>query len=288
MAFGDKNKGKGFGAGGGSFGGSLSKKNGGKTTESHFGKSGKNSSSVGSGGFGSKNISGAGFGRPITRVFAGSERTKSTGSDMPMLVRTDDRGEKKPLQIKRTKIVTFSNVRWQKFDNIRIHPSGTQYNEPRVHVIANSDNIEFHGYNVSEMDEGVYYKIGRNDDFEIECDVDTSKIIPHPGGYFYISFGIVSARINENGGDFLLGEKQIANVGSKFRMKLSLTDSGIYSVYINGSLRGEKTEPTTGAIKITLGFKHDPHNCKKLSHAYVKHIKMRQRQVIGDGAFGSV
>ena len=151
VAFGDKNKGGGFGTGGGSFGGSFgggtSKKIGLKTTGNdggHFGKS-ESGSPVSTGGFGSKPKTGTRFGVPTNGDSSNCARPKSADNDMPMLFRADVRDDEKPSQIKRTKIVTFSNVEWKKFDNIRVHPSGAEYNEPRVHVIANRDNIEFHG-----------------------------------------------------------------------------------------------------------------------------------------------
>lgn len=288
MAFGDNKKTSGeFGQKGGSFGGELPKKIGLKTTGSldgHFGTSNKGAS-FGGNNFGAKSHVSTIFGATVERKEEGASRKRTT-DDMPVLSRADIRSDEKPSQIKRTKIVTFSNVEWKKFDNIRIHPSGAEYNEPRIHVIANRDNIEFHGYNVSEMDEGVYYKIGRNDDFEIECDVDTTQIIPHPGGYFYISFGIISAMINETGGSFLLDNKKNARVGSRFTMKLSLTESGKYEVFINGEKQGEEFKATVAETKIVFGFKHDSHNCELLSHAYVKRIKMKQSKGFDSGGFG--
>ncbi len=287
MAFGDKNKDGRVGNKAGSFGSSL-KKTEVRTTPKDtntFGKS-NNGSSSGTSGFGSKAKPGIGFGGSTIGDRYSGTRPNSANNDMPMLFRADVRDDEQPSQIKRTKIVTFSNVEWKKFDNIRNHPSGAGYNEPRVHVIANSDNIEFHGYNVSEMDEGVYYKIEQNDDFEIECDVDTSKIIPHPGGYFYISFGIISAMINETGGSFLLNNSNIAQVGSRFTMKLCLTESGKYEVFINGKKQGEQFKATSIETKIVFGFKHDSHNCELLSHAYVKRIKMKQSKGFRSGGFG--
>lgn len=299
MAFGKKNNGSGFGNSRGSFGGFSPKTNGAKTTEnngSRFGSS-ADSPSVGTKKFGAKtnaetNKEGSkrgfrsGFGNSESGDNSNTTPSKSSNNSMPVLTRTDIRDDEKPSEIKRTKIVTFSNVRWQKFDHIRIHPSGAEYNEPCVHVIANRDNIEFHGYNVSEMDEGVYYIINRNDDFEIECDVDTTHILPHPGGYFYISFGIITAMINQDGGKFLLNNTNIAQVGSSFRMKLSLTESGKYEVFINGIKKGEQFQSTSLETKIVFGFKHDSHNCKRLSHAYVNRIKMKQSKGLGSGSFG--
>lgn len=182
------------------------------------------------------------------------------------------------VQGKEIKPVTFSNVEWIKFDNIQTHVSGRRsgYDEPLVHVIANEENIEFHGYNISQMDEGVYYEIGKKDDFEIECNVDTSTIQPHPGGRFYISFGSITANITQNGGSFHLDGRQVASVGSKFKMKLSLTDEGRYRVYINDSLSGEVVHQTRSNTRITFGFAHDSHHCELLSHAYLRGIMMTQ------------
>ena len=177
-------------------------------------------------------------------------------------------------QGKEVKIVTFSNVSWNKFDNIKEHPTAAIFNEPRVHVAANEENIEFHGYHVSEMDQGVYYTIDRNDDFEIECDVDTSTIQPHPGGHLYVSFGAVRAMLSEMGGDFYLGDQSVAHVGAKFHMLLSLS-CGNYSISINGVKKGEVAKSDQADVKIIFGFKHEGHFCKILSHAYMRGIKMR-------------
>lgn len=179
-------------------------------------------------------------------------------------------------QGKEVKIVTFSNVKWEKFDNIRYHPSAFMYHEPKIHVVANQKNIEFHGYNISEMDEGVFYTIGENDDFVIECDVDTSTIKPHPGGNMYISLGIITAALTQTEGCFYLDDKIIAKVGSRFHMKLSLTNGGHYEVEIGDKLCCSTDRQSYGRVKIIFGFKHDSHYCELLSHAYVKGIKMQQ------------
>lgn len=179
-------------------------------------------------------------------------------------------------QGKEVKVITFSNVKWKTFDNIAYHPSGAVYHEPVKHVIAKKENIEFHGYNISQMDEGVYYEIGRQDDFEIECDVDTSTINPHPGGYFYVSFGEISARILLSGGEFYLDGKRVARVGSTFRMKLSLTEGGKYEIFIDGQKKGSVFKASEDKVRIVFGFAHDSHHCEKLSHAFLRGIKMRQ------------
>lgn len=179
-------------------------------------------------------------------------------------------------------VVTFSNVEWKKFDNVYPHDvAPAHYNEPRVHVHASGENIEFHGYNVSRMDEGVYYTINANDDFEIECDVDTSTIQPHPGGCLYINFGSITAEITQNGGSFYLNGAAIAQVGSRFHMVLSLVD-GVYSVVVDKVTKGAASQSGTSEVKVTFGFKHDSHYCNILSHAYVRGIKMIHSRVNGD------
>ncbi len=174
--------------------------------------------------------------------------------------------------------VTFSSVAWTGFDNVSYHQSGRDsgYDEPRVHVIANEKRIEFHGYNISNMDEGVYYDIGKNDDFAMECNVNTSTIEPHPGGYLYISFGILTAQIALEGGTFYLGGQAVATVGSRFKMRLCLTDGGMYEIYIDDEKRGECFSAVTGTTRIIFGFNHDSHHCHMLSHAYLDNIIMIQ------------
>lgn len=173
--------------------------------------------------------------------------------------------------------VTFSNVEWEKYDNVSVHPSGAEYNEPSIHIVANEKNIEFHGYNVSNMDEGVMYTIGASDDFEIECDINTATISPHPGGYLQISLGAISAQLDQNGGNILLDGRVVTSVGSKFHLNMSLTDGGHYQVKINGKDVGDIVKPTMGGVDVIFGFVHDAHCCHLISHAYVSDISMMQR-----------
>lgn len=174
------------------------------------------------------------------------------------------------------KAVNFSNAEWIKFDRIPNHPSGASFNEPSVHVIANDERIEFHGYNVSAMDEGVSYSIDGTDNFDIECEINTSTIQPHPGGHLYISLGIISANLTQDGGSIFLDGKCIKTVGPQFTLRMSLTDAGKYDVYVNDALAGSKTVPTIADIDVVFGFTHDSHCCELLSHAYISDIKMLQ------------
>ena len=188
-------------------------------------------------------------------------------------------GKTVTVQGKEVRVVTFSNVEWKKFDRIVSHTLGygNGYpSEPRVHVVAEKEKIEFHGYNISAMDEGVYYDIGKEDDFSIECDVNTSTILPHPGGCLYITFGLINAEITQDGGSFQIDGQSVASVGSRFRMRLSLSEEGKYEVFIDGNRRGSKFQAVTGETRITFGFRHGAHNCNSLSHASLKDIKMAQ------------
>ena len=180
------------------------------------------------------------------------------------------------IQGKEIKVVTFSNVEWKKFDKIARHiPGRPKYPEPEEHVIATREDIEFHGYNISPMSEGVYYTIGRRDDFEIECTIDTSKIKPHPGGFLYITIAPLSAEIKKAGGTFSFNGSAVAKVRSaKFKMTLSVKDGGKYEVFINDSKKVSETFPTQEVLSISFGFSHPAHNCDKLSHAYIRGIKM--------------
>lgn len=207
------------------------------------------------------------FGRPVKS--AGNENSSSMGL---MINKEGADGA-----IHKYKAVTFSNVEWEKYDHISDHPSGAEFNEPTVHVIADEKKIEFHGYNISQMDEGVTYTIDGSDDFEIECNIDTSTIQPHPGGFLKILLGIISANLNENGGSLMLGDEVIATVGSRFRLKMTLSDGGHYEVYVDGKLAGSKYYPTSGGVDVTFGFEHESHYCHILSHAYISNIDMMQR-----------
>ena len=182
------------------------------------------------------------------------------------------------IQGKEMKIVTFSNVEWTKFDNVNYHDPAPMYREPRVHVIAEEENIAFHGYNISQMDEGVYYDIPETDDFVMNCNVDTSTISPHPGGYLYIKFGILTAQITQTSGTFRINDRTVATTGSRFNMTLSLTEGGKYAVEIDGVKKGEGYQQSRGTVRVTFGFAHGSHHCEQLSHASLKNIKMAQGQ----------
>ena len=172
------------------------------------------------------------------------------------------------------KPVTFSNVAWQQYDAVSYHPSGAYYNEPKVHVLANEKTIEFHGYNVSMMDEGVRYEIGPKDAFIIECDVNTSTIQPHPGGSLNISLGPITAKLKRSGGSILLGGKRVAYVNPQFHLKMSLTDGGKYEVAVDGAVVGAMRKESKINVIVEFGFVHDAHNCAILSHAYISDISM--------------
>lgn len=174
------------------------------------------------------------------------------------------------------KAVTFSNVEWVKYDKIQSHPSGAEFNEPTVHVIANEERIEFHGYNISEMNEGVRYTISPTDDFEIECDINTSTIQPHPGGHLEILLGLISAQLTQDGGEILMDGMSVATVGSRFHLKMSLTNGGQYEVEIDGKAVGSRFKASTQDVEVTFGFVHESHYCHLLSHAYISDISMLQ------------
>lgn len=180
------------------------------------------------------------------------------------------------------KEITFSNVTWKPYDKIIVHPSGAQFNEPAVHVVAKEKDIEFHGYNISAMDEGVCYRIAAKDGFEIECNINTSTISPHPGGNVTIKLGIITACLTQNGGDMLLDGKKIAAVGSRFKLKMSVKDGGLYELYINDKLKGSKKKTASDEIELRFGLSHESHCCSQLSHAYISDIEMKHWENKGE------
>ena len=174
------------------------------------------------------------------------------------------------------KAITFSNVAWKKYDHVAHHPNAAMYHEPSVHIKASEKKIEFHGYNISQMDEGVTYTISAEDDFDISCHIDTSTIKPHPGGHVIISLGIISANLDEHGGAFFLDGEHVADVGPKFHLRMSLTEGGLYEIGVNGMRVGRKEKPSAGTLDVVFGFVHESHHCELLSHAYISNIQMRQ------------
>lgn len=174
------------------------------------------------------------------------------------------------------KAVTFNNVDWVKYDKVSEHESGEMFNEPKVHVLADDKNIEFHGYNISEMDEGVYYKIDAKDEFEIECDINTSTINPHPGGHLVIELGVITANLDQEGGMILINNAEVAEVGSRFHLKMSMKNKGDYRVEVNGAVVGERRFESECEVTVKFGFVHRSHCCELLSHAYVSDISMSQ------------
>jgi molecular chaperone DnaK len=199
---------------------------------------------------------------------------KQETSDAPGLFQTQPGPMTNQDVVHRIKDVTFSNVKWIPYDHIKQHPSGAEYNEPKVHVIAVQKAIEFHGYNISEMNEGVDYTIGAKDDFIIECEVNTSDIQPHPGGCVDIVLGIITANLNQYGGDIKLDGVTVASVGAKFKLRMFVTNGGQYGIYVDDKPAGSKQKIGVGYIEIRFGFRHDSHNCHILSHAYISDILM--------------
>jgi len=174
--------------------------------------------------------------------------------------------------------ITFSNVEWRHFDKIQFHADAGPFShiEPKEHVIADGQRIEFHGYNVSEMNEGVLYEINPDDDFEIVCDVDTTTVKQHPEGYLYIEMGPITAKINEQGGAFFLDGRQVAQVGQRFRMRLSVSKGGQYTIEIDNRQVGTLYSQNRERVEIRFGFWHESHYCENITRAYVNNIEMSQ------------
>jgi len=177
--------------------------------------------------------------------------------------------------VSKYKEITFSNVEWVKYDYISNHHPGLS-NEPKVHLTASKKAIEFNGYTVSAMNEGVYYSIGAEDSFEIDCNIDTSKIQSHPGGKLSITLGIITATLDQYGGQILLDRQSVAAVGSKFNLKMSVINGEQYEVFINGKSVGNKEKKSGSGIEVRFGFTHDSHYCSQLSHVYITNINMKQ------------
>ena len=177
--------------------------------------------------------------------------------------------------VSKYRTITFSNVEWVKYDYISYHPAGLA-NEPSIHLAANEKAIEFNGYTVSEMNEGVYYVIGADDSFEIDCHIDTSQIQPHPGGQLSITLGIITATLNQHGGQMMLDKKTVADVGSRFHLKMSVTNGMRFEVFIDGKSVGSMDKKSEGNIEVRFGFTHYSHCCNLLSYAYVSNIGMKQ------------
>ena len=173
------------------------------------------------------------------------------------------------------KAITFSNVEWTKYDNVLYHSYGPEFVEPEYHVVANEKRIEFHGYHVSNMNEGVYYAIDPCDDFEIECDIDTSTIMPHPGGHLEISLGLITAQLTENGGNVLMDGETASVVPARFHLKMSFTGGCLFEIEVNGAVVGRKKKESSDVVA-RFGFVHDSHYCGTLSHAYISNIDMLQ------------
>ena len=169
--------------------------------------------------------------------------------------------------------ITFSNVEWVHFNNTS--SSSSCGSEPREHVIASEKSIEFHGYTAAAMNEGVSYTIESSDGFDLEANIDTSTIKPHPGGSLDITLGVLTASLGQNGGSILLNGNTITTVGSRFKLKMSV-NSGHYEVLIDDVTVGATDESSSDPIEIKFAFKHGGHCCSQLSHAYIKDIEMTQ------------
>lgn len=181
--------------------------------------------------------------------------------------------------------ITFSNVRWEPFDNMSYHESAPiEYREPAEHVIANEKMITFRGYNVSAMNQGVRYTIRPGSEFTIECDIDTSNIKPHPGGHLNIRLGLITAVLNEKGGAIVLDGREAASVPSRFHLKMSLTENGKYAVEINNRSVGSAFKQMVRPVDVEFSFEHESHYCQLRSDAFISDIEMAQMDNTDDDA----
>lgn len=178
--------------------------------------------------------------------------------------------------------ISFEDVAWVPYDNVSVHSTNYMYTDPPVHVIRSGDSIEFVGYCVSKMDEGVTYKIQASDSFEIECDIDTSAIQIHPGGNLDISLGKITASLNQTGGSMLLNDNAVKTVGPRFHLKMSYS-KGQYEIIVNGQSVGTLSEEPANDLEIKFGFKHDSHGCSIYSRARISDIKMLHYQTLRRG-----
>lgn len=197
----------------------------------------------------------------------------AAGRDQGMAAMSLNAGPEQRIAHKYRK-VTFDSKGWVKYDRVKYHESGAEYDEPEIHIVSKGREIEFHGYNISRMDEGVRYTINASDDFEIQCNINTSTIKPHPGGHLEIRLGIISAHLDENGGYIYFGDRKIANVPSKFHLRMALKDGGNYEVAVNRMTLGRQYDETIGNLDVEFGFIHGSHHCHLLSHAYISDINM--------------
>ena len=173
--------------------------------------------------------------------------------------------------------ITFSNVEW-------VHTNNTSYSsscgaEPAEHVIASEKSIEFHGYTAAAMNESISYTLETANGFDIEADIDTSTIKPHPGGNLDITLGIMTTRLGQNGGSILLNGTTIATVGGRFHLKMTMNG---YEVYIDDVVVGVADDTSGNPVEVSFTFAHSGHCCSQLSHAYIRDIEMTQYLRHGD------
>ncbi len=212
------------------------------------------------------------FGRPIT----GGNDTFSIAAGQHLGVIGTSQNV-----VHKYKEITFSNTEWEKYDNLSYHEPAHNFHEPKVHVVANKKKIEFHGYNISAMDEGVRYIINPRNDFEIECDINTSTIKEHPGGHLVISIGPISAHLNQSGGELFMDNNAVGRVPSKFHLKMSLCNGGDYEIAVDKKVIGSTHSDSFDDVEIIFGFVHDSHYCELISHAYVSDIQMHETDNTG-------
>ena len=190
-------------------------------------------------------------------------------------------------------IVTFDNLEWTKYDNIKNHTycaTNPRYNwctEPTDHS-KNTDisgtTISFTGYNISPMNEGVYYDLEAGEGFTITDEINGNNIIPHPGGFLTVSIGDLSAKINTSNTVFYLKGKQVCKDASrktcstkrKFNLSMSKDTSGKYSLVVDGEewYLGDQSDAVIGETRIDFNFQHGGHACSQLSKATISNIEM--------------
>ncbi|MBR3131267.1 InlB B-repeat-containing protein [Candidatus Saccharibacteria bacterium] len=185
--------------------------------------------------------------------------------------------------------LTFDNANWEEYGTRTDHTGesyigGTCSTQPQNynydHVVAESNtdgsvNVTFSGYTNYAMDEGIKHTIEGINHFTIDMDIDSSNIIPHPGGTLTIALGPVKAEIGVNGAVTISATGGASESATLSGFHLLLEKNGTsYKVCITTANKCVSTSGDSASATIDYNFQHGSHACPCISKVFLTNIMM--------------
>ena len=151
-------------------------------------------------------------------------------------------------------------VDWHRVNNTDTSV-GTCGVEPTEHMMVTPNQIIFRGYTAAATNEGVEHTVDANNGFEFTADINTSGIQTGSGGMLDISMGPIRMSLDQNGGSIYVRERAVADVGSQFNLKMTVTTTGHFEVLVNGEIVGVANESSHGNTTLSIYFSQGAVHC---------------------------